>query len=360
MSYQLFLDIDEIHKLWWGLAAESHVMPIIFLAFRAARKLGITISIKDQISSVVPKDILATCNTVIVFRQMDKDDLIRMERVLNLPTDATCMISKLKDRECIIIDKDLGEPHWATIEHVDLSQLYSIDFIKELMKPKLKQLHFEPTYEASRPGNLQLLPDKTERERMLMVLSAIARNPAKPLSLARQQTGLSANQFNRVLDGLRSLGMIEKPERMSLGRIGSAPYYTEITQTGATYLDEKWENVCLIRGKNKTLKARIMVTIVAQHLCRSDVDWKAEYNGCDLVAVIDGALTCFEIETAVNHHIAKNTRRNIADLSCERVVIVMETIEQLGSAMEICRTRLSPEEIRGTEFKQIKEYMNNG
>lgn len=357
---QILLDIDELHKfIWNAIKSQSPYRPILLEAARLARKRGISISYKDQIYSEIPKDLVASCNTKVFFRIQDQDDLRKAERELNLSSEQTPALAGFDDQECAHTDKDMKEVLFSKVEGVDLSDLLTHEEIKALMEPKLEALSWKPAVEPGfQSGEKTFHADASEKEKLQLVLKAVAENQGEPLKVARVQTGLNPGQFSRILRDAEDMGLVARPEKISLGKAGSPALYTELLQPGAEFLGLDWEETRFKGGKNKTLTAKVMVRLVAEHFRRIGSSPTLEYMGADIAVINRDKVVCYECETTPVAHIARNVRRDLSrEISADAVVVIMERAEDLERSKEICRTALTSREMELTHFMQVKNFL---
>jgi hypothetical protein len=361
LEFDVIYDFDELSKFLENNYVKTQgqgPLTVVDVA-RRARKRGVFLSYKDQVAHLIPPAISANCPTIVIFRLRQQDDLRKIQGEMNLTSDQAAYISQLENipgkRECLYQNKDMKEAMLAEVEEADLSNLLTHDEIRELMKEKLKDLPWEPAG-AGRTKS----PEKRSEalsENASRMLQLIRLHPAAPLHKIRGMTGQSAHQFKKTIDHLAALSMITEPEALSLGLSGKPSFYTELLPTGNKALGLGPDEPHLVRGKNKSLLARVMLTILANYHERNGIEYRIEYHGCDLAA-FDLDTKCFEVETlADTPQIARNIRRDINELDPAEIVVVFETVEQIARAREVAESRLSRDEMERVRFEQIKNFL---
>ena len=353
---QILFDIDELHRfINSAQKKESLHAPFIIEAARTSRKRGIFISYKDQFFSTPPKELIGSCNTIICFRMKDQDCRRKAEKELNLTSDQTAELGKLPNRNCIYITKNEPEARLCEVPELDMENLLTHDQIRELMKGKLPESE-EPKFAQKPTPTMEV--DTTELAKLKQLLQAISSNTAKPLETTRNELGWPKPEFTRLVKLASKSNLITDPESVRLGQKGRGKLYAEILKQGAEFIGANLEDIQIPGGKNKTLQSKVMVFELASKFAELGYGVHLEHRGCDLlVSDQNNLFTAYEIETSPIPHIATNIQRDLEQIDPAKVVIVMVTKEDLEIAKEKCAVRLTEEQMRRVEFKQIKELL---
>lgn len=354
----VFYDLDEYTKFQQSAAnKQSQYIPLIDETTQRARKRGLFISYKSQRYLNISPEIIANSNNIYIFRLRHQKCLQTIGEELNLNSDQTPHLAKLEDQECVFINKGMKEPQLARIEDVDFSGFLSHDEINELNKHKLEKLPSQSAV-TPEPAPLTRTPEPVGIYKKVGLAAAEDTSKGIDLGTTAKRIGEDSKKFYQAFADLVKQQFFTVIQEFSFGRPGKRRY-SEITERGAKRFSLDYDKFRLLHGMNKSIKARVMTTIVAEWLERDGRDWKSEYHGADLWSIRgDGSLQIYEIETLPHeHHVAVNIRRDIKTFNPDSVCIIVDSSGDVVTARETIRTRLTPDELAKTKIIQIKEYM---
>ncbi len=359
---------EEIHRTYRSAAIRGSTIsePSILDAARSSRKDNFVIIFTDHSISAAPDDLLYCADTKVFMRMTDKDDLSAAEKCMLLPPELTVQLASLKNQEAVVfIGGQMERAELHKIPDIDFHQ-YTIQEVAEMMAPHIAKLDYVPVEE---PKTAQRIPDalavwmRQNRSKIKAFLQALVQHPIKPIGVFSKR--LKFNVDETFVRKMAECGLIAYPEKLSFGRSGGSKglsrHYTEIMPSGAAFIGERYEDVALKSGKNRSLQSKIATSLIFEHRRRHrerpDINVAMEWKQIDVAELVGDTLFAFEYEKSVHPHILENVKRDIRQLGAAKVYVVMDRLEQLREAKALLKAELQESEFKKLVFSQTKEYL---